>query len=315
MPLPSPGVDFRALPLMRATVPSFNRVMRRRGAVALPVGTLSLTLTDGPVREDVTRFGLTAGAARLIVGVTPALLHRLTAGETDPSMLELALDAILTGLEGLIGQPLTLAPETGADLPFQRSLRCDCGPVEGGVVLAFGAGAVPMLADLLDRLPLAPPLAIDPSIRLHLRLGRYGTTQDVVAGLMAGDCFVPDPSDLALTACDLMLRDRRIARGKIAGATFEIEETEHMTDLADDTDTPLSRLGDLPVEIGFRLGPIASSHAALADLGAGQLIELGAPVDEARVEITANGSPIGHGRLVTVGGHMAVEIRRLADDA
>ena len=67
-------------------------------------------------------------------------------------------------------------------------------------------------------------------------------------------------------------------------------------------------LEGIPVTLDFDVGSLAVPLGELAAIKPGYVFELPSPLEEARVVIKANGTPIGHGELVAVGDTLGVQL-------
>jgi flagellar motor switch/type III secretory pathway protein FliN len=70
-------------------------------------------------------------------------------------------------------------------------------------------------------------------------------------------------------------------------------------------------VGALPVRLGFTAGHLSLPFAALADVGAGFVFELGKQLDDQVITIEANDVPIALGELVVIGDLVGVRITRM----
>jgi type III secretion system YscQ/HrcQ family protein len=71
---------------------------------------------------------------------------------------------------------------------------------------------------------------------------------------------------------------------------------------------PVSSLASVPVTLDFDLGSLAVPLGELAAIKPGYVFELPGRLEQARVIIRANGTPIGTGELVSVGDTLGVQL-------
>jgi type III secretion protein Q len=70
--------------------------------------------------------------------------------------------------------------------------------------------------------------------------------------------------------------------------------------------------GQLPVRLTFEIGRLEITLDELQRLGPGAVLELGRSISEL-VHISAQGQPVGQGRLVDVEGAAGVQVVRMFD--
>lgn len=164
------------------------------------------------------------------------------------------------------------------------------------------------------------PAAADLPVLLRAEMGTATLTRAELDGLRTGDAvlvqhgWTDGPARLWLGHGRWGLR----AQVGADGARLRVTEPFHcraqgmdgdLPDAAPLADTPVT-LDELPVHLHFDLGQRSLSRAEVAALQMGQSLALAQPLSQ-EVSIRANGALIGRGRLLQVGGRVAVGITAL----
>ncbi len=71
-------------------------------------------------------------------------------------------------------------------------------------------------------------------------------------------------------------------------------------------------VNSVPIKMEFKIGEIQLSLAELQNIGPGYIVNLKAPLDDAKTDIYANGNLIAKGQLITVGDQVGIRILRFS---
>lgn len=256
----------------------------------------------------------------------PALPPPLRAAAFEAALRELlqALEATgrgtvrIDGIDEPAGQPGN--PAQGHH--FGLSLARDGAAVPA--TLSTDSFGLMLLAGLAAQQHSAPgPLArAGVPVVLRAEIGKATVTHAALRGLAAGDAVLLDeyfPGD----DDELWLRHQGWGlKVHVEGTHLEVTEPfGSMEDMMDDDyddpddddgfgDEEPAGLDEMPVRLHFDIGQRTMPLGELCQLQVGQVLELSRPLSQA-VNIRANGTLVGTGELVEIGGRIAVSITSL----
>jgi type III secretion protein Q len=96
------------------------------------------------------------------------------------------------------------------------------------------------------------------------------------------------------------------------------QNPSHDSDAADPRSAAAEReagaapIGELELPVQFEIDTVALPLAQVSALRPGYVIELQAPVRDARIRLVTHGQTIGYGELVALGEHLGIRILRMA---
>lgn len=198
---------------------------------------------------------------------------------------------------------------------------------EGATVLAtlstdsFG---LMLLAGLAAQQPAAPgPLTrADVPVSLRAEIGRATLTQADLRKLVTGDAILLEESAVGPDSEFWMRHAGWGLKVRTDGVRLEVTEPFGSMEgfMEDDYDDPdadgdfadeePAQLDALPVRLHFDIGQRTIPLGELCQLQVGQVLELARPLSQA-VNIRANGTLVGTGELMEIGGRIAVAITSL----
>ena len=243
-------------------------------------------------------------------------------------VLEYALSDALTALEAALGWSISLT-----SVAKGSGQRENLGEAFVPIALQLqGAGTfwcqlrleppyLLALSNYLDRISSVAEHHIDVPLPVHLRWAMAELTLAELRGLAPGDIILADYScgqlgtalavfgEHLVAPVELLLKGYRFgAKPRPAvgsGWEWALDRALlHASDAGDGT------AGDVPIRLFFELGQLEADRSAVAQLQGGALMALARPVDEG-VDIVANGTRIGRGRITKIGDAVAVRVTRL----
>lgn len=280
-------------------------------AMAGPVegGTWHVTRDGLALRLERCDFGALAGAA--LDG--PVTMETLSALPGDlAEALSLAAVEILTEALALAG-PVTAGPCPDPMPPQRLLITVQRGGAEIASLLACGSAAA--MAQLLrgfGPLPGLPPAEIAALVPCFWQAlgGGLRIRRAALEGLVPGDALLNGP---VANACRVQVGGHEV-RASREDTGWRIEAAMSDDSLDPQPDLPeVQGPGDIPVRIDFRIAHGQMTLDALGQLAVGGLLpmQVEPPAPGDAVDILANGSKIGEGRLILVDDRPAVRIARL----
>lgn len=255
----------------------------------------------------------------------------------------IAYERLLTQLADVLGSPLLpleLQPAPGAAADLWHWVGFEHAHGEH----ASASGLLGLDRAMMEALAAAPGWVREDAsttssrrdavpLPCHVSLAPLWLPAAGLGGLEPGDVLLAGRRDavlatLRLCACSgVPSIDHRYAWLAACGSeglaiTRPLTEVELRNDaMTDDTSiepTP-GEPGDvretIPVRVDVVLETLQLSLGELARLGAGQVLNLGQPVDSATVSLRANGRVVGSGELVSLGELLGVKITRIGGDS
>lgn len=303
-----PALDLReTLPrcdVAQRDLPAAAAALGRLGPLSVTCGDRPLTLQPAPAGEDpvASWWTLTAGHHSVLFAVSGDVVG--DAGHLPPSFaLELALDPILSALEGHLGLDVEVAAvEQQWSLPHRRTFDVTWGDGIGRLTLAFGNAALPLVGSVLDALPFAPPGRRDAQVTPMVRLGRFSETADRLVRMQAGEVLLPAADVLRCDGGMLVVAGRDVAAVTLDGQGARIEALDGGGGAVGAVDQ------SSPAGVDFCLPCIAVPRGLLRAPPAGTLLET-ETADPTRVLIVNATRIIGDGTLIRLGTRLAVELR------
>ena len=208
--------------------------------------------------------------------------------------------------EGLFGLDRTATEALSALADWQRNdgtsprielehvplpCRLSLAPIElpTATLRAIGAG---------DVVVVGRRSAVLDALRLRADTGEPATdSRHAWAARAAGDGIA-----IARALTEAELRNEAIMSDD--SASLPVETSGH--DDADPRDA-------IPIRVELVLDELKLTLAELGDLGAGQMLSLNQPVENARVTLRANGRIIGTGELIALGDMLGLKVTRIGD--
>jgi type III secretion protein Q len=288
---------------------------------------------DLSVPEELVA-GLMAG-----LGEWPAL--RRLDPEPLAILLEHALEPAIAALERDLGARLSLASVEATDRPEPEhpeagrpalgfALAVD-GLGRSDAVLSLDLEIAERLVARLHAHAAAAPAALDITVPVRLvravaavRLGELGSLApgDVVlvdadagdgaaVAVIAGSLAAP----AAAGAAGVTLAAAPVpGRGSAWEWSMDEKGSRRAREAQADAAPDDAALDDLAVTLAFEAGRVELTLGEVKRLGAGSVVPLARPADEA-LDVLANGRRIGRGELVRIGDAVGVRITRLFGDA
>lgn len=324
--------------LLPAVVAVMNRAARRAPA-SIGVGGRTVTLRLRPPSAFAADFCLEwmFGDERQRVFLPRRLADALELPIPDPeggadgaALAAMVLECMLTRpierIEALADCPIVLqrldvAPPDAA-LGLSDAvllLEVEHDRAKFGVGLDLGPAALATLAALLDRMPVMRAESGAIPLQICLRAGITELTLSDLRALRAGDAVLLQETGLMDGRVAMIVGERRMAAARLSpdGAVLE-------TTLRPAAGTPVGRwcvdnqfedpvdddVREMRVTLVFEMGRRLASLAEVEGLGVGSVVDTGAGPD-GLVDVLVNGRRIGRGRIVQVGGSLAVQLERI----
>lgn len=255
----------------------------------------------------------------------------------------LAYERLLTQLADVFGSPLLpleLLPAPGATADLWHWVGFEHAHGEQ----AGASGLIGLDRTMMEALAAAPGWIHEDAsatssrrdavpLPCHVSLAPLWLPAAGLNGLEPGDVLLAGRRDAVLATLRLCARsgtpsiDHRHAWLAACGGegltiTRPLTEAELRNDAMTD-DTPLEPTPDepgdvrdtIPVRVDVVLEALQLSLGELARLGAGQVLSLAQPVDNATVSLRANGRAVGSGVLVSLGELLGVKITRIGGES
>jgi type III secretion protein Q len=296
------------------------------------------TDTARDLGPDPIGFALDWGTDRLELECPAALpLHILH--ELDPALESTTMPADLTGLlleAAMLPALSRLEQASGRDIVIGGLCKAASGAApdalrlrlenDGHAWLLHLCGARDSISALLTLWPVAPRIMEDLPLPAALRIGATRLPLAVLRSLRVDDKILLQIGDgiggtlvlaeswLAAAQQDEAGIWRLTEAPRPARGAGEAERTMLMHKPIDDeiASAAITDPDQLPVQLTFEIGRLEITLAELRRLGPGAVLELGRSTSEL-VRISAQGQPVGQGRLVDIEGAAGVQVVRLFD--
>lgn len=319
----------RPLDLGGLSASEFNQTRRHLGPVNTTLADLDVTLVpQTSVREQEADFlwlTVTCGDASFAVSVTDTLANRLFEmvdvnvgsdfNRLTSIQVELAFDPILSALEDYLKQPVDI--RIGRSMrfhAFSRIFGCKLDQVRGTITFHFDRPGCPIVNQILDWFPTHSPLNAAVPVPTEIEIGHIETNPRELAKLSRGAALLPAPQNLSSSSAVLIVGSRRFAEVELTGSTATIGKMSTMQDQIETSAPSAAGLTEIPVRVSFRINAFDISYDQLRSLDVGHVIDLKEPVETAQVDILANGKKIAQGEMVSLGQHLAIQVRELIGD-
>ena len=284
------------------------------GAVAVPEPSLRLDWSvDGEMQAALVPLNLLDA---LMLQPGPGV-----AAEAAAMLLESALAPALDRIEATLRRPFVLQGLGAGALgqPANFCLEVEHERTVFPVPLRLGPAAIAALPGLLRELPRpASNLATLP-VQLCFRAGLTELSYEELLGIRAGDAVVIQETGLMDGRLAVLVGEQRYAPARLASQGVELEAglrplagTVMRRWCVDNAfDDPVDEdVRALRVTLVFELGRRLASLAEIEAMGPGTVLDTGGWPD-GLVDVLANGRRIGRGRIVQVGGALAVQLERI----
>jgi type III secretion protein Q len=270
----------------------------------------------------------------------PAALPCHILHELDPTLESTSMPADLTGLlleAALLPALSQLEQASGRDIVIGGLCAAASGAGPDALRLRLEndghawqlhlRGAPDSITALLTLWPVTPRVMEDLAVPAALRIGATRLPLAVLRSLRVDDKILLQIGDgiggtlvlaeswLAAAQQDKAGIWRLTEAPRPARGAGEAERTMLMHKSIDD-ETASAAITDpdqLPLQLTFEIGRLEITLAELRRLGPGSVLELGRSTSEL-VRISAQGQPVGQGRLVDVDGAAGVQVVRLFDN-
>ncbi len=327
-----PAPAFRPPAISPALAAVLNRAAGR-ATVSIPVNGRPVGLRiclPAPADPAGIRLAWTFGEEHQVAFVPEALAQALLlpgAGAPDPDLaallLEAMLDAPLAWLEAASARPVRIAAPTAMPPldgpPPQLAMEVEHGRARFSVGLNLGPLALDALAGLLDRAPRVRNAVGALPVQVCLRIGLTELTLQEVMALRPGDAILLQETGLLDGRVAVIAGEHLMAAARLIDTGAALE-----TSFRPAAGTPVGRwcvengfedpveddVRALRVTLVFELGRRLASLAEIESLGIGSIVETGSGPD-GMVDVLANGRRIGRGRIVQVGGALAIQLERI----
>jgi type III secretion protein Q len=322
--------------LRKTDAEALNRIYRRRETVPVAIGDSRLRLqfrpaalppaAPLPVELEIDGRGAaleveTALADMLLATVDRGLALKRLDAELAAMILEMALAPLLRRLEagsgrrfalrrigdapvdGKIALPLAFLPENGDGVPLPACLHVD-------------PASLPLVAGLVERLPLDPGDTEALMIELACRVGMAELTREELATLAPGDLVVMTRTRAGAGEIDLVVERALVFPARITQTTATLAGGGRRAvaeENAAGDGTPVAEIADLdsvPVTLVFEIGRLRLPLGELRTLAPGFSFDLGRDL-RAPVDILVGGRKIGTGELVQIDERLGVRVSKL----
>lgn len=323
-------------PALRPDLAALMNAAAQRETVQAVMHNRTVTLRLRPPSEPAGfcvhlewRFGNERQAAAIPAALLDALCLELPmslkpaggADELAAVLLECALSRALERLEAHLSQPLSLdrVGSGGDGGAAQLCLQVEHERSAFPVLLTLGPAALAALPALLGLVPQRRNDISALPVQLAVRVGVAEVSHTELLALRDGDAVLLQETGLLDGRLGVIVGEHKAAVARVVSSGIELEMP-----LRPVTGTPMGRwamgttftdpvedgVGALRVTLVFELGRRLASLGEVEAMGPGTVIDAGSAPD-GMVDVLANGRRIGRGRIVQVGGALAVQLERV----
>ncbi len=194
-------------------------------------------------------------------------------------------------------------------LPCQKNLSCIVDDEDGYLNILFSQSSAYLVTRALGHLPSHELDVEGVRFSSSVVIGHYEASIHDIDKLSRGDLILPLAKHLSVEDGQLIIQNRKVGAVSLDGQTATITEFFSMTDTQ--TAEVGSLVDDVTVQLSFQIGAQEIGYDELKRLDRDQVFDLELPADQASVDILANGCKVATGELVSLGGNLAVQVRRL----
>lgn len=255
--------------------------------------------------------------------------------DVDAELAAMWLEAVwlawIEPLEATFGVDIRVQPAEPKERPTNLNSITLAFELDGEahpLRVCLSTAAAKRLLPLFDRcFPMQRALAGGVMVGLNLTVGTQILTLGEWRSLRLGDVVMlesfassDEPEGAALSVgdrfgCSISLRaDSVCLKGPLIPLTyFQVSNPSFEENLMSEPPVDTPNLDALPVRLTCELGKLEMSLGELRELGEGSVLPMQRRPERA-VDLIVNGRRMGHGRLVTIGDDIGVQIERLSLD-
>jgi type III secretion protein Q len=311
-----------------------NRIFARRQPASLPLGRDRLQASavgvPEPIREpQVVELEMDGRlvwlelehslASRIAAAAFPEVTLDAVAEGLAPMLLEAALAPEIDTLEKVLTRRLRLR-RLGDVVPKEglRAIHFHVLPPQGAAPLAaclwLEPPSLPLLAQIVELLPLAPADLAGLPVEIACWVGRTVVTLGELRGLRPTDLIVAQASRAGQAKVDLVVGRTLAFAAEVLHNRVTITDRPRRL-MAEETGPPggpeiAGELDSVPITLVFELGRVQIALGELKTLAPGFSFDLGKDL-RAPVDILANGKKIGTGELIQIDERIGVRVSQL----